>query len=260
MEETGTLLAPDGTPLAFMRIAGRGPGVVFLGGFHSDMTGSKAAHLAAWCQAQGRAFLRFDYSGHGISGGRFEDGTISRWTHDAEAVLLGLTGGPQVLVGSSMGGWIALLLALRHPGRIAGLLGIAPAPDFTEELMWQPASEAMRRTLMEEGAYFPPSDYGEPFPITRALIEDGRRNLLLGGHIGFTGPVRILQGDADPDVPWRHSLRLAQSLASTDVQVTLVKGGDHRLSTPSDLALLTRTLAGLLGSENAGEALAVAAV
>jgi pimeloyl-ACP methyl ester carboxylesterase len=253
-EETGTLPAADGTPLAWRRQPGRGPGVVFLGGFHSDMTGSKAEHLAAWCAARGRAFLRFDYSGHGASGGRFEEGTISRWLDDAEAVLTRLTEGPQVLVGSSMGGWIALLLALRHPARVAALLGIAAAPDFTEELMWARMPPEVRAEIAERGLWRWPSAYGEPYPITRALIEDGRRHLLLDGPIALGCPVRLLQGQADADVPWQHALRLAERLASPDVEVTLIKEGDHRLSAPAQLALLGRVLGALLG-EDAGLAL-----
>jgi pimeloyl-ACP methyl ester carboxylesterase len=250
-EETGTLPAPDGTSLAWRRQAGAGPGVVFLGGFHSDMTGSKAEHLAAWCAARGRSFLRFDYSGHGASGGRFEDGTISRWLEDAEAVLTRLTEGPQVLVGSSMGGWIALLLALRHPERVAALIGIAAAPDFTEELMWREMPAGVRAEIMERGSWLRPSEYGEPYPITRALIEDGRRHLLLGAPIAIRCPVRLLQGQADADVPWQHALRLAERLASPEVEVTLVKDGDHRLSSPAQLALLGRVLGALLGEDSA---------
>ncbi len=249
MEETGTLPAPDGTPLAYRRLRGTGPGVVFLGGFHSDMTGSKAEYLHGWCAARGTPFLRMDYSGHGASGGRFVDGTIGRWAADAEAALLALSDGPQVLVGSSMGGWIALLLALRHPARVRGLVGIAPAPDFTEDLMWAEFPEEVRSAILRDGAWRRPSEYGEPYPITRALIEDGRNHLLLGGRIAITAPVRILQGDADPDVPWRHALRLAAALDSQDVRVTLVKGGDHRLSSPRDLSLLGETLAALLGQD-----------
>lgn len=251
-EETGTIPAADGTPLAYRRQAGAGPGVVFLGGFHSDMTGSKAEYLAGWCAARGRGFLRFDYAGHGSSGGRFEDGTIGRWAADAETALTRLAEGPQVLVGSSMGGWIALLLALRHPARVAGLVGIAAAPDFTEELMWAQMPPEVRAEIAERGAWHRPSEYGPPYPITRALIEDGRRNLLLGGPIRLGCPVRLLQGQADPDVPWQHALRLAEQVEGPDVEVTLVKNGDHRLSTPSDLALLGRTLGALFGGEYGG--------
>ncbi|WP_421993947.1 alpha/beta hydrolase [Roseococcus sp.] len=247
-ERIGTL---GDTPLAYRALAGKGPGVVFLGGFHSDMTGSKAAYLAEWCATRGRAFLRFDYSGHGTSGGRFEDGTIGKWTADAAAVLEELTQGPQILIGSSMGGWIALLLALRHPDRVAGLIGIAAAPDFTEELMWSEFPATVRDQIEREGAWMRPSEYGDAYPITRALIEDGRNHLVLGGPIALHHPVRLLHGQDDPDVPWQHSLRLAERIAGRDVEVTLIKSGDHRLSTPEDLALLGRTLGALLGEDGA---------
>ncbi|MCX8132921.1 MAG: alpha/beta hydrolase [Roseococcus sp.] len=245
-DESLILPAADGTPLACRRLPGRGPGVVFLGGFRSDMTGSKAEYLAGWCAARGRAFLRFDYSGHGASGGRFEEGTIGRWAADAEAALAALTEGPQVLVGSSMGGWIAALLALRHPARVAGLIGIAPAPDFTEELMWARFPEPVRAAILRDGQWLRPSEYGPPIPITRALIEEGRNHLLLGAPIPIAAPVRLLHGQQDPDVPWQHSLRLAERITGGDVEVTLVKQGDHRLSTPAQLALLGRTLGALL--------------
>ena len=226
--------------------------MVFLGGFNSDMTGSKAEALSAWCGAAGRAFLRFDYSGHGASGGRFVDGTIGRWAADAAAVLDALTEGPQVLVGSSMGGWIALLLAARlRPGRVAGLVGIAAAPDFTAR-MEQALSPEARQALARDGVWHRPSAYGDPYPITRALLEDGRGHLLLDdGPIPVPGPVRLLHGQQDPDVPWALSLRIAEAIAGPDVQVVLVKDGDHRLSRPQDLALLCRTLASLLGEDGA---------
>jgi pimeloyl-ACP methyl ester carboxylesterase len=247
-ERIGTL---GETPLAYRALDGKGPGVVFLGGFHSDMTGSKAAYLAEWCANRGRAYLRFDYSGHGASGGRFEEGTIGQWTDDAAFALRELTQGPQILVGSSMGGWIALLLALRQPERVAGLIGIAPAPDFTEELMWAGFPPAIREQILREGAWMRPSAYGDGYPITRALIEDGRRHLILGGPIALEMPVRLLQGQQDPDVPWQHSLRIAERITGRDVEVTLIKEGDHRLSTPENLALLGRTLDALLGEDAA---------
>lgn len=243
-EEHGTLDRGDGILLAWRRLAGRGPGVVFLGGFNSDMTGSKAEFLAGWCEARGTPFLRFDYAGHGASGGRFEDGTIGRWAEDAACVLGTLAEGPQVLVGSSMGGWIALLLARRMAVR--AVLGIAPAPDFTEDLMWAEFTPDQRAAIQRDGVWHRPSDYGAPYPITRALIEDGRRHLLLRGALEIAAPLRILQGQRDADVPWRHALRIAEAATGEDVRVHLVKDGDHRLSRPQDLALLGETLAPLL--------------
>lgn len=243
-EETGAL---GPTPIAYRRLRGRSPGVLFLGGFRSDMTGGKASHLAAWCAARGRAFLRFDYAGHGASGGRVEDGTIGGWIADTLAAFDALTQGPQVVVGSSMGGWIALHLALRRPERVRALLGVAAAPDFTEELIWNRLPPETRGLLAREGVWRRPSPYGEPQPITRALIEDGRRHLLLGGPIAIRVPVRLLHGLRDADVPWEVSLRLAERLEGADARVVLVKAGDHRLSSPADLDLLTSTLAPLLG-------------
>ncbi|MBR0680058.1 alpha/beta hydrolase [Roseomonas eburnea] len=243
-EQHGTLDRGDGVRLAWRRLPGRGMGVVFLGGFNSDMTGTKAEFLAGWCEARGTPFLRFDYSGHGTSGGRFEDGTIGRWADDAACVIEAMADGPQVLVGSSMGGWIALLLARRIA--VHALVGIAPAPDFTEDLMWAEFPPEVRATIERDGLWRRPSEYGAPYPITRALIEDGRRHLLLRGPLPIAAPVRILQGQQDPDVPWRHALRIAEALTGGDVHVTLIKDGDHRLSRPQDLALLGETLAPLL--------------
>lgn len=228
--------------LAYARLPGRGPGVMFLPGFRSDMGGTKALALRDHCAARGQALLRFDYSGHGESAGRFEDGTIGRWAQDALAVFDALTEGRQILVGSSMGGWIATLLARARPDRVAGLLLLAPAPDFTEALMWPAFAPEQRVALMRDGVIHLPSQYGEPTPVTRALIEDGKRHLLLDAPIPLHCPVRILQGMADPDVPWRHALRLVEALESTDVRLHLIKDGDHRLSRPEDLALLGETL------------------
>ena len=233
--------------LAWSRLPGRGPGVVFLPGFRSDMQGSKAIFLRDYCAARGQAFLRLDYSGHGASDGRFEDGTIGQWAADALAVFDALTDGPQILVGSSMGGWIALLIARQRAGRLAGLVGIAPAPDFTEALLWPALPAEMRQALTREGIIHLPSQYGEPTPVTRALIEDGKRQSVLSAPIDLPCPVRILQGMADPDVPWRHSLRILETLAQGDARVTLIKDGDHRLSRPEDLRLLAETLDSLLG-------------
>lgn len=251
MTETGHLDRGDGVSLAWMKTDGQTPTVVFLPGYRSDMTGDKATALAAFCAERNQAMLRFDYSGHGASGGRFEDGTIGLWTRDALALIDHLTQGKLVLVGSSMGGWIALLVALARPDRVAGLIGIAAAPDFTEALMWQALSFAQRAAVMQQGVVHIPSQYGEPTPITRGLIEDGRNHLLLSAPIALRCPVRLLHGQADPDVPWEMALRIAEQVEGLDVQVTLVKDGDHRLSRPQDLALLRRTLGALLAQDGA---------
>lgn len=226
--------------------AGKSPGIFWLGGFKSDMRGTKAEALAAHAAKTGRACLRFDYSGHGESGGAFEAGTISRWIEEALAVFERAARGPQIVVGSSMGGWIALLLAravaAREKGgeaKMAGLVLVAPAPDFTETLMWTQMSPEVRREIEEKGFWLRPSQYGDgPYPITRALIEDGRKHLLLDRPIEIGCPVRILQGVLDPDVPWRHALKLVSCLAQDDVVLTLVKDGDHRLSRPEDIERL----------------------
>jgi pimeloyl-ACP methyl ester carboxylesterase len=216
------------------------PGLVFLGGFMSDMTGGKALALETFAQARGQAFVRFDYFGHGASSGRFEDGSIGRWAEDAIAVIDELTEGPQILVGSSMGGWIMLLAALARPQVVAGLVGIAAAPDFTELLMWRAFTPEIRATIEHEGVYYEPSDYGDqPYPITRHLIEEGRTHLVMGKQIPIDCPVRLIHGVADPDVPFKLSLELMQRLRAADVEVFLVKGGGHRLSEPHDLARLT---------------------
>jgi pimeloyl-ACP methyl ester carboxylesterase len=240
------LPGPRGLQLAFQRSAGKDPTLVWLCGFRSDMGGTKAAALHAWADAARRSFLRFDYSGNGQSGGAFVDGTIGVWLADTLALLDARTEGPLVLVGSSMGGWIALLAARARPERVKGLVLIAPAPDFTERLMWPELTEDARRAIQENGHWDRPSAYGDgPTPITRALIEDGRNYLLLDTPIPFDGPIRILHGQRDPDVPWRLSLELAEALTSDDVRVTFMKAGDHRLSTPEDLALLEETVSAL---------------
>ena len=258
-EEHGQIERGDGTALAWARLPGRSPTLVVLPGLRSDMQGTKAQLAAQLCDDEGYACLRLDYSGHGASGGRFEDGTIGTWANDVTLLLDKLTAGPVVLAGSSMGGWIALLLARRRPARIAGLLGIAPAPDFTERLMWASMMPRERETLLRDGVLHVPNDYGEPLPITRALIEDGRKHLVLDDEIPVACPVRLLHGQADPDVPWELSLTLAARLASRDVRLTLVKDGNHRLSRPGDLALLRAALLDLL-SECGGEALPVAGI
>lgn len=243
----GILTRADGATIAYHRLSGRAPGIVFLGGFMSDMTGTKARHLDAFCRARGQAYLRFDYFAHGASSGDFAAATVGRWKEDALAVLDELTQGPQILVGSSIGGWIMLLAALARPARVAALVGIAAAADATEALMWAELSPEQRDRMMREGSIRLPSAYDAAgYLYTRKLIEDGRRHLVLGATIPLACPVRLLHGMKDPDVPWQWSLTLAERLESRDVQVTLVKEGDHRLSTESDLALLTRTIEALL--------------
>lgn len=222
-------------------------GLTWLGGFKSDMTGTKAEALANWARGAGRHFLRFDYYAHGQSSGDFRKATIGRWREDALAAIDALAEGPQVLIGSSMGGWMALLAALARPERVKGLVLIAPAPDFTEELMWKGFSAEIRETLMRDGIYREPSDYSEePYEITMRLIEEGRHHLILGAPIPLTCPVRILQGMKDPDVPWQHAMRLADTLQSRDVTINLSKSGDHRLSTPEDISRLVQVVETLL--------------
>ena len=205
------------------------------------MKGTKAEALDHWAGKEGRACLRFDYSGHGESGGSFTEGTIGRWLEESLAVYLRFARGPQLVIGSSMGGWLALLLARavganKDAAPIAGMVLIAPAVDFTEELMWKQFSDATKREIEERGKWLRPSEYGdEPYPITRGLIEDGRNHLLLGGLIETGCPVHILQGVQDPDVPWRHAVELVSRFSRDDVVLTLIKDGDHRLSRPEDI-------------------------
>jgi pimeloyl-ACP methyl ester carboxylesterase len=222
------------------------PGLVFLGGFMSDMTGTKALALEAFARRSGRDFLRFDYRGHGRSSGRFEEFTIGDWRDDALAALDELTEGPQILVGSSMGGWIMLLAALARPQRIAGLVGIATAADFTEDLIWARATPEQREILRRDGYIDRPSDYSEdPYRITLRLIEEGRDHLLLAKPVPITCPVRLIHGMKDFDVPWQTSLKLAEALVGDDVEVILVKEAAHRLSEAEDLARLERTIEAL---------------
>lgn len=229
--------------IAYRRTAGRAPTVIFLSGLRSDMGGGKALALEAHCRAQGRAFVRFDYRGHGASGGRFEEGTVGLWRDDALAVIDRVARRPVVLVGSSLGGWIMVLAALARPRRVAGLVGVAAAPDFTERLIWKELDAEARALLARDGVFYEPSAYSpEPTPITHALVEDGRRHLVLDRAIPFAGPVRLIHGTADPDVPWALSLELASRLAARDATLTLVKDGDHRLSGAADLARLCRAV------------------
>jgi pimeloyl-ACP methyl ester carboxylesterase len=237
------LTRSDGATIAYHRLAGAAPGIVFLGGFRSDMTGTKALFLEDYCRRRGRAYVRFDYFAHGRSSGDFADGTISRWRDDAVSLIDSLTEGPQILVGSSMGGWLMVLTALARPERVAALVGIAAAPDFTTDLLPKRLSEAQLRTLYDKGQLVLPSPYDPAgYLYTRALVEDGDRNLVLRGPIPLICPVRLLHGLADESVPWQQSVKLAERLASADVALTLVKDGDHRLSRDEDLTRLASTL------------------
>ena len=236
----------DGIELAYALSPGASPTVVFLPGFMSDMAGEKALAVESFCRSRGQACLRLDYSGHGQSGGSFEDGTIGRWTGDALLLIDRLTEGPIVVIGSSMGGWIALHVALARPGRVVGLVGIAAAPDFTERLMWDAMAPPERAALLRDGFLRVPSAYGGEQVITRALIEDGRQHLLLGGPIGIACPVRLLHGVEDADVPWETALALSAALVARDVRVSLIKDAGHRLSRPQDIALLCASLEELL--------------
>lgn len=247
MTEASALPRP-GYEVAYHHLPGAAPGVLFCGGFKSDMTGTKALALEAWCAHQGHACTRFDYLGHGASGGRFEDGTISRWRDDALAVLDTVTQGPQVVVGSSMGGWIALLLARARATRVAGLVLLAPAPDFTQPLLAS-LDATQRAALARDGMLRRPSAYSEePYVFTRALLEDGARMSVLDAPLKLGCPVRILHGMQDQDVPWPRSVTLAEHIHSPDLCLTLVRHGDHRLSTAPDLARLNAAVAELLAT------------
>ncbi|NNE88316.1 MAG: alpha/beta hydrolase [Silicimonas sp.] len=229
--------------IAYDQTQGTGPGVVFLGGFRSDKEGTKALHLEDWAKATGRAFLRFDYSGHGSSAGDFLDGCIGDWAEDAAAVLDGLTQGKQILVGSSMGGWIALLLARQMPQKLAGLVTIAAAPDFTEDSYWDGFDEALRKALMEKGQVALPSDYSdEPYVITRRLIEDGRKRLVLRDPLNLPFPTRFLQGAADADVDVSVAYRLFDHATGPDMRLTVVKGADHRFSDDDCLEMIIKAV------------------
>lgn len=249
---------PSARKIAVRSRRGQGPGLVWLGGFKSDMQGGKAVALDAWAGEHGRAAVRFDYSGHGESSGDFADGTIGRWLEDSVAVVERFCEGPQILIGSSMGGWMALLLAREIRKRqekpeanqqakasLAGLVLIAPAPDFTEELMWKTFSPEVKKEIETKGFWLRPSDYGDgsPYPITRNLIEEGRNHLVLGSAIDLGCPVRILQGARDPDVPWQHAFALTHRLPADDVVLTLIQDGDHRLSRPQDIARILAAVA-----------------
>ncbi len=247
MPKPAYLKTAQGRRIAYRLTPGRSPVVVFLGGFRSDMEGTKALYLEAWAKARGQGFLRLDYSGHGASSGDFLDGCIGDWAEDAYAAIVGLVQGPAVLVGSSMGGWIALLLIRRLPDKIAGLVGIAAAPDFTEDSMWAGFDAAQREEMADTGRVALPSDYSdEPYVITRRLIEDGRKNLVLRSPLRLGFPVRFLQGTEDADVEPSVALRLLDHASGDDIRLTLVKGADHRFSTPEALALIEATVEDVL--------------
>ncbi len=225
--------------LAYRKVDGKGPTVVFFPGFMSDMEGSKAVALDVFCQSRGQAYVRFDYSGHGQSGGDFMDGTIGAWAEDAAAIIDQVTEGPLILVGSSMGGWIGLLTALKRKERVKAFVGLAAAPDFTRELCWDKYSDEIKETLKRDGVYYEACDYGDdPYPMTMTLITEGNDHLLLVGEIDLECPVRLIQGMRDPDVPPATAQRLSDRLKSEDVVITYVKNGDHRLSTDADLKRL----------------------
>lgn len=238
-----------GTRVAYNLIGGRSPTVVFLPGFMSDKEGGKATTLEVDCAARGQTFLRFDYQGHGMSGGAFRDGTIGLWTQDALAVIDTLTQGPVILVGSSMGGWISLLVALARPGRVKGLVGLAAAPDFTVRMWKDDLSEVERQTILREGLVEQPTVYGpDPYIFTKALFDDGWRNRVLNGPLHLDIPVRLIQGMKDPDVPWQVATEIADKITGDDVEVILVPEGDHRLSSEKDLSRLKRFVRELAAS------------
>ena len=253
MQQSGVLDRGDGIRLAWHQLSGRGPTLVFLPGLRSDMQGSKALDLIEYCAERGQAMLRLDYSGHGASDGTFESGSIGEWADDAYRVISARTSGPLLLVGSSMGGWVGLLLSRRLGDRLTGYVGIAAAPDFTERLMWESMSPDERTAILTKGELRVPSEYGEDLVITRKLIDDGRNNLVLDSPLALPCPVRLLQGQRDPDVPWELALTLAAHVDCSDVRTILIKDGDHRLSRPQDLALLRATVGELLGTEFLGQ-------
>ncbi|APZ55038.1 alpha/beta fold hydrolase [Salipiger abyssi] len=246
MADTAYLDGPNAR-LAYVHTPGDGPTVVFLSGYKSDMEGTKAVHLEAWAKARGRAYLRLDYSGHGQSGGAFEAGCIGDWAADAQAVIESATEGPLLLVGSSMGGWIGSLLTQRLAGRVAGFVGIAAAPDFTEDGFWAGFSEEERRKVMEEGVTYLPSAYGDPYAVTKRLIEDGRDNLVLRAPLPMPFPVRLMQGSADEAVTRETALRLFDHIDSPDLRLSFVKGADHRFSEPENLAMIEAAIAEIGG-------------
>lgn len=243
MSDPSYLTLPTSARIAYHYYAGSVPTVVFLGGFRSDMTGTKALALEEHCKAHNISFLRFDYEGHGQSSGNFDDGSIGLWIQDARAVIESVTEGPLILIGSSMGGWIMLHVALALKQRVIGLLGIAAAPDFPIRLMWEQLTDPQRHLLITQGTLSIPSDYSaEPYVIRHAFIEESRQHMLLDGSIDIRCPVHLLHGMQDKDVPWKMSTQLAKTLTSDEVEITLLKSGDHRLSSPQQIATLLRNL------------------
>ncbi len=247
MKKTEFLTTPYGATLAYQRTPGRSPGVIFLAGFRSDMQGGKALRLQQHLEKRGNAFLRFDYRGHGQSSARFEDGCIGDWARDALSALDELTDGPQVIIGSSMGGWLMLLTALQRPERIAGLIGVAAAPDFTNTLISRHLTDSQQHTLEQTGQVAIPSCYDDsPFIITQKLLDDGQQHALLHATVSLDMPVRLLHGMQDSDIPWQTSMTLVNQISSADLELQLIKQGDHRLSEPQDLDRLCTTLDSLL--------------
>lgn len=239
------LTRENGSSIAYYKLEGKSPGVIFMGGFMSDMYGSKAIALEEFCRKRGLAYIRFDYFGHGCSSGKFINGTISIWLEDALAVFDNLTDGPQIIVGSSMGGWIMMLTAISRPKRIVGLVGIAAAPDFTEDLLPNQLTKNQFAEIQEAGFIIIPSEYENPYTITKQLLEDGKQHLLLRKEIPIDCPVRLLHGLQDASVPWETALKIQKLLHSHDVEVTFIKNGDHRLSKDEDLERLKHLLLAL---------------
>lgn len=237
----------SGERIAYKQNSGTGPTLIWCGGLKSDMEGGKAVHLHEWASRENRNFIRFDYFGHGSSSGRFRDGSISQWADDVTYVMDEISKGPVILIGSSMGGWAALIASMKRSTRVKALLLIAPAPDFTQKLTWENWTEDQRQTLTDDGIVYEESDYDEPYEYSQILMEDGRANQILDRPIKFSGPVKILQGAQDPVVPWEYSKQIVEVITSDDVDYTLVKNGDHSLSSPRDLIRLISAAEDLCG-------------
>ena len=249
-KQSKILTGAGGAAIAYERINGTLPGIMFLGGFMSNMQGKKATAMEEYCRTNGHAFVRFDYRGHGESSGKISEGTIGSWLSDALLIFDDCTEGAQILIGSSMGGWIMLLLALARPKKIRGLIGIAAAPDFTEDLLWGRFDSAVRAKLEKDGVYYEKTDYGnEPYLITKELIEEGRNHLLLRRKIKINHPVRLLHGMGDESVPWMTAYKLSEKIGSEDVRIVLIKDGDHSLSRDEDIHCLQITLKELLAKD-----------